>query len=440
VGQRPFVFVAVQQPACYFRKKQFKWVGAGTTVGVMPPKLAKAPVGFLSYAHLDDQASDGWISRLREKLALAVSVVIGEHFEIFQDRADVGWGQHWPDRLDEALRQARFLFPILTPTYFKSEMCDAELKRFLQLERRAGRKDLILPIYLITDHRFDERADRRLVNLSRRQHRDWRDHWQKSFSSPKIKKEIGELAREVKLAINRSEPTATNVSIPIDHEDYIPDDIRTFRLRYGNVKDLKRFQQIAESYLNSESILPDEQVKIWFRTNKTFCRLVEYSINAENQRHRWHVCGYYAILPLKREIYDLLKKGKLTDLDISADHFADLPSDRQSALYILEIVVDKKDQSCSIAANVIVRDMVWYVDRMIEEYGSIFEVGALIATDHGGGLAKKMGFQIVKDYKIGSNKWIFYTITKSQFAKSKQRGKIALLTKNNNFRDVYTIV
>ncbi len=91
----------------------------------MAAERSKAPAAFLSYAHLDDEASGGVISRLRERLALAVSVAIGEKFEIFQDRDGIAWGQHWPGRLDEALEQALFLIPILTPAYFNSQPCRA---------------------------------------------------------------------------------------------------------------------------------------------------------------------------------------------------------------------------------------------------------------------------------------------------------------------------
>ena len=40
----------------------------------MAARQTKVPAAFLSYAHLDDEAYGGLISRLRERLAFAASV------------------------------------------------------------------------------------------------------------------------------------------------------------------------------------------------------------------------------------------------------------------------------------------------------------------------------------------------------------------------------
>ena len=69
---------------------------------------SKAPLAFLSYAHRDDQQTAGKITELREALQLAVSPVVGEDFEIFQDSEAIAWGKQWQGRLDEALGQALF--------------------------------------------------------------------------------------------------------------------------------------------------------------------------------------------------------------------------------------------------------------------------------------------------------------------------------------------
>jgi hypothetical protein len=79
----------------------------------------KEPAAFISYARRDDAAYGGRITRLRQRLQGLVASAIGRDFEIFQDRHDIAWGQHWPTRLDEALEEALFLIPILTPSYFQ---------------------------------------------------------------------------------------------------------------------------------------------------------------------------------------------------------------------------------------------------------------------------------------------------------------------------------
>ena len=43
------------------------------------------------------------------------------------------------------------MIPILTPSYFNSPACRNELEAFLNLERRSGRQDRILPLYFAAD-------------------------------------------------------------------------------------------------------------------------------------------------------------------------------------------------------------------------------------------------------------------------------------------------
>src|SRR3954452_3184664 len=119
--------------------------------GRIGPSVVDEAHAFLSYTHLDDEGHDGAITELRKRLERSVRVVTGDRsFTIFQDHDGITFGQHWPSRLDEALAGARFLVPVLSPSFFRSDPCRDELTKFLELERRAGRSDLILPIYLVT--------------------------------------------------------------------------------------------------------------------------------------------------------------------------------------------------------------------------------------------------------------------------------------------------
>src|SRR4051794_2271490 len=101
---------------------------------------------FLSYTHLDDEGHDGAITELRKRLERSVRVVTGDRgFTISQAHDGITFGQHWPSRLDEALAGARFLVPVLSPSFFRSDPCRDELTKFLELERRAGGGGPILP-------------------------------------------------------------------------------------------------------------------------------------------------------------------------------------------------------------------------------------------------------------------------------------------------------
>ena len=106
---------------------------------------------FLSYTRIDDEFFGGAITALRGLLELGVRVVTGDRtFEIFQDIDGIELGEQWQKRLGEALSEATFLIPIITPLFFSSDACRDELTKFIDHEKTTGRDDLILPIYFVT--------------------------------------------------------------------------------------------------------------------------------------------------------------------------------------------------------------------------------------------------------------------------------------------------
>jgi hypothetical protein len=59
------------------------------------------PAAFMSYARFNDVHDDGQLTALRQRLAAEVRVQTGREFVIFQDRADIAWGQNWAERIEE---------------------------------------------------------------------------------------------------------------------------------------------------------------------------------------------------------------------------------------------------------------------------------------------------------------------------------------------------
>lgn len=167
----------------------------------------KMPDAFLSYTRSDDKYSGGKITMFREHLEEAVQAVTGKPFEIFQDVEGIGLGEHWPERLDEILDQTRFFLPMVTPSYFESTPCRDELQRFLEAEQRAGRKDLILPIYCIEAELLEEETlrseDQLAVIIHERQRHDWRGLLFEPFESKEAKISLQELACKIKDAKKR---------------------------------------------------------------------------------------------------------------------------------------------------------------------------------------------------------------------------------------------
>ncbi|HLO03935.1 MAG TPA: toll/interleukin-1 receptor domain-containing protein [Symbiobacteriaceae bacterium] len=140
--------------------------------------------GFFSYARFDDRHERGRLSLLRERLSGEVQIQTGQPFPIFQDQADLLWGDPWQSRLQQAIDGTSFLIPILTPSFFRSTACRREVGRFLHRERRAppfgekGGADRILPIYWVDafalSHPAGLAGDPIARALAGRQWADWR--------------------------------------------------------------------------------------------------------------------------------------------------------------------------------------------------------------------------------------------------------------------------
>lgn len=169
------------------------------------PTAAQA---FLSYAHTDDEFLEGGITWLRRELQRAMLALTGEAFEIFQDTDGIAFGEHWPSRIEEALTGARFLIPVMSPCYFASPQCRHEANFFLDFEKKSGRRDLVLPIYLIEADALEDSSlrdgDDLVQRLFERQYGDWRDAAFELRNAPRIKQRVMELAKQIKAASERA--------------------------------------------------------------------------------------------------------------------------------------------------------------------------------------------------------------------------------------------
>ena len=160
------------------------------------------PAAFMSYARFNDAHDDGQLSAFRERLAAEVRAQTGREFVIFQDRADIAWGQDWQQRIDGALDAVTLLLVMITPGFFRSAACREEVARFLERERELGRSDLILPVYYISVREMDDPAARGADELARvlasRQFADWRELRFEPLTSPVVRKEMARLASRMR--------------------------------------------------------------------------------------------------------------------------------------------------------------------------------------------------------------------------------------------------
>lgn len=187
----------------------------------------KPPDAFLSYTRFNDR--DGRISVFRGLLEDAVKDVTGEPFKIFQDVDGIGIGEHWPDKLDQMLDEARFFIPIVTQGYFTSRACREELERFLRAEAARGRNDLVLPIYYIESRILEEpnlrAADPLAAEIYKRQRHDWRRlRFSSSFNTKAVRTALHKIALEIDRARRRPmrEVTAPQTSAEPQDSDSPP--------------------------------------------------------------------------------------------------------------------------------------------------------------------------------------------------------------------------
>lgn len=184
----------------------------------------------MSYVRFDDQHEDGRLTDFCQHLSGEVRVQTGSEFRIFQDRKDIAWGQQWRERIDESLDGATFLIPILTPSFFISEVCRSELKRFLDHEKQLRRNDLILPVYYVNCAVLNEAAKRDTDPLagiiSARQSSDWRELRFELLTSGQVRRALAKMAIQIAEALGRSE--LDRPAIPARrHEATFKDSART---------------------------------------------------------------------------------------------------------------------------------------------------------------------------------------------------------------------
>lgn len=159
------------------------------------------PLAFLSYVRDDDAHDLGRISDLRMRLEGEVRMQTGRPFPIFQDRNDINWGEQWRERIKGAIDSISFLIPIMTPSYFRSQMCREEFETFLLRERALGLPRLILPIYYVSADEMDDAAkhpDDMATVLRERNWSDWRELRFPPLDRPIIREQIAILAKTIK--------------------------------------------------------------------------------------------------------------------------------------------------------------------------------------------------------------------------------------------------
>jgi len=169
--------------------------------------MSPVPAAFMSYVRRDDQHENRRLTEFRERLSGEVGLQTGEEFPIFQDSNDIAWGEQWRQRIEESVNAATFLIPMLTPGFFRSQWCRAELERFLEREKQLGRHDLILPVYYadcpVLSDAAKREADPLATIIAARQRADWPQFRLETFPPPEPGTMIAWMAQQIVQSFER---------------------------------------------------------------------------------------------------------------------------------------------------------------------------------------------------------------------------------------------
>lgn len=182
---------------------------------------------FLSYARVDDERDNGRITALRRDLSDEVAMQMGFEFPIFQDLDDIFTGQRWKNRIHSVIDGTTFLIPIITPSFFNSQMCMDEVRQFIQREQKLNRDDLIIPILYLPTPELENSENEIAQNLSSRQYYPWGDLRFKDTDSNEYRRAVAELAEQIVSAIERSKGSGQQPIVAVENQTYDESDADT---------------------------------------------------------------------------------------------------------------------------------------------------------------------------------------------------------------------
>ena len=130
---------------------------------------------FLSYAQIDDDGL-GFVDAFRRDLRYYCSADHNRSVEVFYDRASLGWGDGWRERISSAVEGALVFLPLVTLTYFDRPWCREELLQFYSSAHTRDVDDLLLPVVVLGHgHITADSQDAAVRVIAQRQQFDFRD-------------------------------------------------------------------------------------------------------------------------------------------------------------------------------------------------------------------------------------------------------------------------
>jgi TIR domain len=156
------------------------------------PKL----IGFFSYSRNDDEGDDGAVLALANRIYRELRTQLGrtnENFKLWRDKDALAAGEHWKEKLKEAVSESVFFIQMVTPSAVNSHFCRFEFESFIEREKELGRNDLVFPILYVSVPELDAKpaiTDPVISILKDRQREDWRPIRHYDVNSREVKQTV----------------------------------------------------------------------------------------------------------------------------------------------------------------------------------------------------------------------------------------------------------
>jgi flagellar biosynthesis GTPase FlhF len=173
--------------------------------------LAELPnlVGFFSYSRNDDEGDDGAITALANRIYRELRAQLGrndQNFKLWRDKDALSAGEHWNEKLKEAVSESVFFIQMVSPSTLNSPFCRFEFESFVERERELGRNDLVFPILYISVPQLEEvreQTDGVISIAKERQYVDWRRIRHRNKDATEVKETVEEFCKDIVRALRR---------------------------------------------------------------------------------------------------------------------------------------------------------------------------------------------------------------------------------------------
>ncbi|RUL90860.1 toll/interleukin-1 receptor domain-containing protein [Verrucosispora sp. FIM060022] len=131
------------------------WIETREKIEPMREKRQPEVSVFASYAHVDNDATYGRVSRLIDDIANSYRSMTGREVGVFKDSESIEAGDDWRDRIRLGLSSSSIFLAFISPAYLRSTFCRQEFNEFLGFLNANSSTRLVLPLLFADPARMD---------------------------------------------------------------------------------------------------------------------------------------------------------------------------------------------------------------------------------------------------------------------------------------------